>query len=129
MVPLSYRLSLYIREFFGDLPITNTEDVDTTYMSTRPRVTPKLHDAVISAENLLGFERGAVVIKDRLPGTPNCISANVPNPVRGGSGGVEYAIVGDKRQGCLEIVFGPSCPEALYYRAGVHLDVQGLYLA
>ena len=47
MVPLSYRLSLYIREFFGDLPITNTEDIDTTYMSTRPRVTPKLHDAVI----------------------------------------------------------------------------------
>ena len=98
-------------------------------MSTRPRVTPKLHDAVISAENLLGFERGAVVIKDRLPGTPNCISADVADPIWGGSGGVEYAIVGDKRQGCLEIVFGPSCPKLSTTERGSNRVSKVVYLA
>jgi hypothetical protein len=88
-----------------------------------------LHDAVTGTECLLGLESGVAVVKDRLPGTSNRIPTDVANPIWSRPGRVEHTVVGDKRQGGLEVVLCPGRAEALHYRERVHLKTHALYLA
>lgn len=78
-----------------------------------------MYDPVVAREGLLCVELRSVIREDVAPGTSDCVASDMASAVRGGTGCIEDAVIGDEVQGGVKVVGAPGLAESFDDGQGV----------